>query len=258
MLPRSLPAGSVEELTFRLGNLEIGISVRRAPSPTRSDVETASSTGWEFVDQQEPVAVPLYEFPRSLEAAALRASTASELSGLPLDFLSPLARQLRGSDLTWTPRARIARAFKAGVLGALRLAGETSNQSSIRIPYRNTFYTWCCVALVLATVVGPTTTASTSGQYRPCSQGSCPLTPLRCHTPFRLGRRQKLIWPARGSHGHFNFNDIPPRRGGLEGAGGQGEFGKASILRRGTKRAKLQWFSQSMFAQAASWLQLLW
>ena len=140
MLPRSLPAGSVEELTFRLGNLEIGISVRRAPSPTRSDVETASSTGWEFVDQQEPVAVPLYEFPRSLEAAALRASTASELSGLPLDFLSPLARQLRGSDLTWTPRARIARAFKAGVLGALRLAGETSNQSSIRIPYRNTFY----------------------------------------------------------------------------------------------------------------------
>ena len=76
-----------------------------------------------------------------LEQAAISARGPAALSALTLPFLSYLVPRLKQSFTTeWSPVARLARAFRAGVLARRRLDGGILEESSEGIPLRNTFY----------------------------------------------------------------------------------------------------------------------
>ena len=143
MLREVVSGEDVESVTLRLANLEISISVRQvggAPS-LATDFELVSSAGEPStsVDQVDSV-VDRYGITFSLENQALRAQLPSELAALPLAFLQHLVAKLRGQDSTWTPTARIGRAFRAGIIARRRLDGNYLDEASPSVPFRNTYY----------------------------------------------------------------------------------------------------------------------
>ena len=76
-------------------------------------------------------------------AEALR-NTTDPVALAEFDFpeLTAQSIRLRGSDRTWVPRARVARAVRAGIFARGRLEGQvfSSKSESPGIPYRNTIY----------------------------------------------------------------------------------------------------------------------
>ena len=124
MLREVVGGEDVESVTLRLANLEISISVRQidgTPS-LATDFELVSSPGepGPSVDRVDSV-VDRYGISLSLENQAIQAQLPSELAALPLAFLRHLVAKLRGQDSTWTPTARIGRAFRAGIIARRRL-----------------------------------------------------------------------------------------------------------------------------------------
>lgn len=134
----------VQELTFQFQHLEISVQVRirpRAGSTVSStpSVEVAARTS-PGVEPEEVAVVEQVPISRELEEQVLGASLAPDLAAVPLPFLRYLEDRLRGGDSQWTPRARLARAFRAGVAAHRRLIGEFCESSSPGIPYRNSIY----------------------------------------------------------------------------------------------------------------------
>ena len=141
MPPKLIISESVEELTLRFGDLELGINVRRAQSPS------GDSSTWEVVTHADSSGAgsvtashTRLRVSDNLVTQTLTAVSAQELSDLPLDFLDHLTNKLRGGDSAWTPQARIGRAFKAGVVASLRLEGQYSDLKVPTVPYRNSVY----------------------------------------------------------------------------------------------------------------------
>ena len=136
----------VESITVVLAGLEITITARPLPGSgvSTSDYELVSSVGGlqPTLDELAPPSrsLELRDFPLSLEDSSIAAVTPAALAALPLDFLGHLVGQLRGADRLWTPRARIARGFRAGILGRRRLDGQYQEEVSPSIPFRNCFY----------------------------------------------------------------------------------------------------------------------
>lgn len=141
MPPKLVVPDTVDELVLRFGELEIGINVRRAPSPS------GDQSTWELVSAADAASsttgatsAPLPHLSPNLVAQSLAAISASDFGELPLGFLDHLANKLRGTDTAWTPKARVGRAFKAGVVASLRLEGQCSDLKVPSIPYRNSIY----------------------------------------------------------------------------------------------------------------------
>ena len=136
----------VESITVVLAGLEITITARPLPGSgvSTGDYELVSSVGGYQPTPVESVPLSrssdLRDFPLSLEDSSIAAETPAALAALPLDFLGHLVGQLRGADRLWTPRARIARGFRAGVLGRRRLDGRYQEEVSPTVPFRNCFY----------------------------------------------------------------------------------------------------------------------
>ena len=136
----------VESLTVRIANLELTISVRhlspRAPSSTAFELVPESSsviaTPGPALAPEEPLVI--FDFSPALESQAIAARGPRALEALPLSFLHYLVVKLRSGAEGWTPKARIARAFRAGVLAGKRLSGDTPEESSPSIPLRNIYY----------------------------------------------------------------------------------------------------------------------
>lgn len=139
----------VEEVTVQLGNLELTIKVRQLPSGSGA----SSSSGFELVPsvsrtssvvlpiaETEPAASAAAASPPTLEQQVLDACSARELAALPLDFLSPLTKKLSAADRAWVPAARIARAYRAGLVARKHLDGEYCDKCSPSVPLRNTIY----------------------------------------------------------------------------------------------------------------------
>ena len=136
--------GQVRELTFQFEQLEI--SVRVSVRPRSSTTGEASAEPSEVVVEASSAAGPEssiydpYSISIELEDQVLAASTSTELGALNLPFLTHLERQLRGGHPQWTPRSRLARAFRAGVAAYRRLNGILAEESSLATPYRNSIY----------------------------------------------------------------------------------------------------------------------
>ena len=120
----------VDEITFQLAGLEITVTARTvgvAPTVSASaSARVLPRSGSELTPE--------------LQALVLTTEQPTALAGLPLAGLDHLVSQLRGTDRDWTPRARLHRAFRAGVATGLRLSGETCCGSSPGVPYQNTIY----------------------------------------------------------------------------------------------------------------------
>ena len=133
----------VRELAFQFSNLQISIRVAVTPVGGTQSSTTPASTA-PAIDlsalEVEPTQPGGFPVPESLERAALAATSPEELQALPLGFLQHLQSRLHGSDSTWTPAARIGRAFRAGLAARRRLAGRYTTERSLTTPFRNTVY----------------------------------------------------------------------------------------------------------------------
>lgn len=133
----------VEEVTIRLANLELTIRVREIGATSAGQTGVTAS-GYELVSSVQTPEPPLESegpsLPVAVEQSLLEATSARTLTGFHLDFLTRLANKLRGTDREWTPRARVARAYRAGLIARRRLEGEVLEHSSPGTPYRVSYY----------------------------------------------------------------------------------------------------------------------
>lgn len=140
-------AETVESITVQLAGVELTITARRlgGSSPRGSTVQAVfASVSQSPGERTEVDRLELFEDPHQvsveLEERALSARTATEFGTLPLPFLQYLLPRLRGTDPIWLPRARIGRAFTAGVASRRRLDGEILDCAVPGVPYRNQIY----------------------------------------------------------------------------------------------------------------------
>ncbi len=143
---RGSDSEGVETVTITLAGLELTISARPAPSTTRGEparivVESASASestperSTDLVVYHDP-----FSLPEELKDQAVRAATIADLAAIPLPFLAYLTPQLRTANQEWTARARLARAFRAGVIGRKRIEGQYLDEVSLGLPLRNQIY----------------------------------------------------------------------------------------------------------------------
>eukprot|EP00438_Fugacium_kawagutii_P033911 Skav205522 [mRNA] locus=scaffold4253:28063:28686:+ [translate_table: standard] len=141
----------VEEITVTLAGLDSTIAVRphsTAGGYPNGAAATSSATGATtpaagatpatptFVLGHDPVSLALID--RAIETRGAR-----DLGNLALPFLEYLLPRLRSSNLEWPARARLGRAFRAGIEARLRLEGQYLPNSAEAIPFR----TYCYICL---------------------------------------------------------------------------------------------------------------
>ena len=137
------PGDPVEEVTIRLAGLELSIRVREIGA-TSSGETGELPAGFELVSSAqtgEPDPLPeVRQIPLAVEQSLLAATTSRAFSGFNLEFLTRFANKLRGLDRDWTPKARVVRAYRAGLIARRRLEGEVLDHSSPGTPYRVSYF----------------------------------------------------------------------------------------------------------------------
>ena len=126
---------SVESVTVQLAGLELTISARRLTSADPSQPAEEPSVGPTPEVTSDP-----YNISTELEEEIIAARDAAALAAVLLPFLTFLEARLTGRHPVWTARARLARAFRAGVIARRHLNGEFQEGTSLGIPYRNSVY----------------------------------------------------------------------------------------------------------------------
>ena len=132
------------------------------------------------------------------EDTLLHASTLDELLAFDLGAHLHLCRGL-SAGAPWTPQARIARAFRAGIAARLVLAGVTDyQQASLAVPFRNRCY------IVLRCRAYPrgfyTEELATFRRHVP-KDSAADWSRVVCATHLLRGRKLQLLPPARRRHG---------------------------------------------------------
>lgn len=124
----------VESITVQLAGLELTITARPAAQSATASVSGFEVLGSETAGVSEPAITP------ALEALVLATSSPLALSALPIPLQSSWLGQLRAQHPEWTGRARLARAFRAGVSAHLVLVGREGAVPSPIVPFRNAVY----------------------------------------------------------------------------------------------------------------------
>lgn len=115
---------------------------------------SSTSSGFEVVGQVSSFGSPssgysgpasgpfqeLYTFSSQSEEPVTEASSPRALDQLFLESLGHLLGRLRAPHSVWAPKARVARAFRAGILARRRLGEEILGEGSLVIPFRNSYY----------------------------------------------------------------------------------------------------------------------
>ena len=135
----------LETVTVQLAGLEITLQARRlAPEVSAAagtEVAVVASPGVSATEISLPTTAvattPDPDLDRILAATSAR-ECALLVQGQPA--LDPWVAKLHASDPVWSPTARIGRAYRAGVLARLRLAGQIPALDSLGVPFRNTYY----------------------------------------------------------------------------------------------------------------------
>ena len=137
---------ALESVTVQLAGLEITLQARRVTAAASSTLGSSFS----IVGQSEPVASGASQVPSEFGVAGpdpridqvLEATSASDCARVVGLFpeLDSWVSKLHASDPDWTPAARIGRAYRAGVLAKLRLAGQVPGLDSLSVPFRNVYY----------------------------------------------------------------------------------------------------------------------
>ncbi len=134
-LMHSAQGSDIESVTVQLAGLEITVSARRL-----EPVDTSQPTADTSVGPTPEVTSDPYNISTQLEEEIIAAREPAALAAIPLPFLTYLEPRLTGRDSNWTARARLARAFRAGVIARRHLNGEFQEGTSPGIPYRNSVY----------------------------------------------------------------------------------------------------------------------
>eukprot|EP00438_Fugacium_kawagutii_P007581 Skav204925 [mRNA] locus=scaffold526:124833:125429:+ [translate_table: standard] len=128
----------VESVTVRLANLELTITARPVSPSTEPASSTSVSVSAASVESTtEPV--PFYNIGEGLEDRIIGATTPEQFESLRLLFLGIFTSRLRSAG-AWTPQARIARAYRAGIVARRQLGGQYQGGVSPGTPFRNTVY----------------------------------------------------------------------------------------------------------------------
>eukprot|EP00438_Fugacium_kawagutii_P034033 Skav222219 [mRNA] locus=scaffold552:275929:282761:+ [translate_table: standard] len=136
MHPETAPDPLVESITVQLAGLELTITARPVASGGYS---RGSGSEFELVGPGSPSTF-LEPLSPELQALVLETTSPLALAALPIDLDERLLRALRSSHPDWSARARLARAYRAGLAAAIRLGGELSPVTSPAIPFRNSIY----------------------------------------------------------------------------------------------------------------------
>lgn len=133
----------VQSLTVLLGQLELTISVRNLgpdPAPLLSVVPAGPSSTSASEDSEAWSVVPSSPVPSSQIERIIATSTPGGLAALDLKHLEHLIGRFRGADRIWTAKARLGRAFRAGLLARRWLRGQPGGENSPGIPFSNCYY----------------------------------------------------------------------------------------------------------------------
>ena len=135
----NLGASDIETVTVQLAGLLLTISVSPLPS---GDSPPESQTGYSTSRVARAVAgpAPTTDLTPELRALVLETTSPLALAALPVPLLDLKAPLLRSQHSVWTGRARLCRAFRAGIIAKIRLDGDSCELSSPSIPQRNAFY----------------------------------------------------------------------------------------------------------------------
>lgn len=127
----------VQELSFRFGQLEISVrvSVRAVPEPASPSVSS-----FIHIEEESNPSLPESGVSTDFEDRLIAADTPEAFSGFFPQCLEYLVGRLRGTDRLWNSRARLVRAFRAGILSGRRAEGLICAGSSPSLPYRNSVY----------------------------------------------------------------------------------------------------------------------
>eukprot|EP00438_Fugacium_kawagutii_P033184 Skav219798 [mRNA] locus=scaffold147:115277:117782:- [translate_table: standard] len=136
MHPETAPDPLVESITVQLAGLELTITATPVASGGYS---RGSGSEFELVGPGSPSTFLQPSSPE-LQALVLETTSPLALAALPIDLDERLLRALRSSHPEWSARARLARAYRAGLAAAIRLGGELSPVTSPAIPFRNSIY----------------------------------------------------------------------------------------------------------------------
>jgi hypothetical protein len=140
---------TVDELTIALGDLQVTVrrrqgAARRAESPEDEDLELLTDPG--TAEPDRPLGYPrdtgTATAEPDLDTRILLATTAAHFTEFDIAALRPLVRRLRSTNVEWTARARIVRAYRAGLAAKNKLAGQQgpSVPSSPEIPFSVRYY----------------------------------------------------------------------------------------------------------------------
>lgn len=196
----------VESVTIRLASLELTISVRRLDSVPSSSLgfEVVSTVPESVTSSVLPTApeepVLIFDFEAGIEDRVIATQTARTLEQLPLPFLAYLVVKLRSGVEGWSPKARIARAFRAGVIAGRRLNGIVPREQPLNSSGIPTTFAFAGPQVVLDSGLATTQGIIKQwwGQTADFVIGA-----------FRRGspREQKLrhFWSGHVDHGHENF-----------------------------------------------------
>ena len=135
----NLGASDIETVTVQLAGLLLTISVSPLPS---GDSPPESQTWYSTSRVARAVAgpAPTTDLTPELRALVLETTSPLALAALPVPLLDLKAPLLRSQHSVWTGRARLGRAFRAGIIAKIRLDGDSCELSSPSIPQRNAFY----------------------------------------------------------------------------------------------------------------------
>ena len=130
----------LNELSISLGELHLSIRTRRSATTPAQAGYAGPEPEAEEAPAQEPAAAA--EDENAQQRALLRSTTVEEFLTFDIPVLRPLCRNLRSPDQRWTNRARIVRAYRAGLAARNRLddAWGEGTPASPGIPFRNRYY----------------------------------------------------------------------------------------------------------------------
>lgn len=131
----------VESVTLNLAGLQLTITARRLDQTTAVSAEASASAA--AATTTPPVSEILadpYNISTALEEEIIPLREPEALRIVNLPFLTYLENRLRSTTGPWVPRARLARAFRAGVIARRQLDGVFQAGTSPNIPYKNSVY----------------------------------------------------------------------------------------------------------------------
>ena len=154
------------------------------------------------------------QFGVALEEQAIQANTPAALAALPLNFLLPLQRQLRGTHAEWDSAARIGRVLSSR---CSCLDGQLRPEVSLDLPYRKHLLHCSSRPKEVHLVFGPVGLQSTNPLVASRDHPVALNQSLSATHSLRASRAEAASLPGRGQEGMATRSVCPHPQVELDG-----------------------------------------